>query len=109
MEQKALYQITQDAIDDLHAIHACTVTNWGTVQAEKYLRQLQEHFSLLAQSPNLGFVCSDIDENSEFVSRRLACAEHVVYYKVVKKSVVIYAVLHRSMLPGNHLVERDLE
>ncbi len=102
-KQKISYQLTHDAAEDLRSIYAYTIENWGAEQAKKYLQQIQERTKLLCSNPNIGKPCIDVDATTYC----FPCREHMIYYKVRKINIVIYAILHTSMLPKSHLASRE--
>lgn len=97
------YQFTQDAVNDLRAIKTYTIEVWGVTQSKKYLQKFQKNVDLLCANPSMGKACVDIDKTT----LRFPCGEHMLYYKVITNTITIYAVLHKTMLPENHLPERN--
>ncbi len=101
-KQKYRYQFTQDAAEDLKNIFEYSSQHWGQQQAQRYLQQLKKQCDLLCITPSIGIQSLDIDSSSF----RFPYAEHMLYYKVKDSHVIIYAILHKSMLPEKHLSER---
>ena len=97
------YQFTQDAVDDLHAIKTYTIEVWGVTQSKKYIQKFQTNIKLLCANPDMGKACLEIDS----ATLRFPCGEHMLYYKVIKNTIIVYALLHKTMLPENHLPERN--
>jgi len=97
------YQFTQDALADLLKIRKFTLENWGKEQSKKYLLELSETLELLSGSPSIGKNRSDISTRTF----SFPYASHVIYYKIEKNVLVIFAVLHKSMVPEKHLNHRQ--
>lgn len=101
-DNKYHYKFTQDATEDLESIYAYSNENWGKKQAKRYLQKLQNQCDLLCITPSIGKKSDDIDDSSY----RFPYAEHMLYYKVRGTDIIIYAILHKSMLPESHLTDR---
>ncbi|WP_118984462.1 type II toxin-antitoxin system RelE/ParE family toxin [Photorhabdus sp. CRCIA-P01] len=99
-----LYRLTQDAQRDLIEIRQFTMKQWGTAQSQKYLLELRKTIRLLADTPFLGKFKSDI--GTDILS--FPYASHVIYYVVHKWQLVVFGVLHKRMVPLNHLAEREV-
>lgn len=97
------YSLTPDAQADLLSIYHYTVNHWGKAQANRYLAELQQTIETLAQMPTLGKQQPEIDVNTHSFIHK----SHVVYYKVTEDCLVVFAVLHKSMMPVAHLDKRD--
>jgi len=98
------YYLTRDAQSDLIGIRRYTVKKWGSVQSKKYLSKLRETIRLLAEAPTLGKLRPEVGlgvVSFPYVS-------HVIYYVENKRQLVIFAVLHKRMVPDSHLVQRQL-
>lgn len=96
------YRITPDAQADLLEIRQYTTQQWGIVQARKYLSELRRMMCLLAEAPSLG------KSRPEVATKVLSFphVSHVVYYIVHEQQIVIFAVLHKQMVPMKHLIAR---
>jgi plasmid stabilization system protein ParE len=57
MEQ---FQLSNEAKGDLRSIAIFTEKRWGRAQRNLYIKQLDEAFLMLAQSPDLGISCDYI-------------------------------------------------
>jgi len=97
------YKFTQDALTDLLKIRKFTLETWGKEQSKKYLQELNETLQLLSDSPAIGKNRSDISTRTFSFSY----ASHVIYYKIEKKVLVVFAVLHKNMVPEKHLNHRQ--
>jgi toxin ParE1/3/4 len=97
------FSLTPDAKQDLLNIRTFTVKKWGSTQAKSYLSDLRETIGLLAQTPTLGKKREDVAKGVYSFPH----SSHVIYYKLHKKHLVVFAVLHKRMVPLNHLVDRE--
>lgn len=98
------YRLTGDAKSDLIEIRRFTLNQWGDVQSKKYLSELHETISLLSETPSIGKLRSDIGEgvlSFPYVS-------HIIYYLVVEKTLIVFGILHKRMIPINHLYGREI-
>lgn len=98
------YRLTPDAQSDLIDIRRYTVKQWGETQSQKYLAELRQTIRLLAETPSLGKTRSDVGE--EVLS--FPHVSHVIYYLVYERQLVVFGVLHKRMVPVNHLVGREV-
>jgi toxin ParE1/3/4 len=88
------FALTRKAKADLHSIATFTQQRWGLKQRNLYLKQLDETFHLLADSPELGKRCDHILPGY----RKFPQGSHVVFYKDGGTSKIeIIRVLHQSM------------
>ena len=98
------YRLTPDAQSDLIEIRQFTVEKWGAVQSQKYLLELRKTLCLLCETPSLGKSRPDVDPDVLSFPH----ASHVIYYMVHKKQLVVFGVLHKRMVPVNHLAGREV-
>ncbi|WP_340613280.1 type II toxin-antitoxin system RelE/ParE family toxin [Xenorhabdus thailandensis] len=98
------YRLTPDAQADLIEILRFTVQQWGKMQSEKYLSGLQQTFRLLASTPALGRSRPEV--GSGVLS--FPYVSHVIYYLIHERKPVIFGVLHKRMVPANHLDGREM-
>tara|TARA_Y100001954_G_scaffold223665_1_gene262207 strand:- start:926 stop:1234 length:309 start_codon:yes stop_codon:yes gene_type:complete len=99
-----IYRLSPDAQSDLIEIRQFTVKQWGTAQSKKYLSELRETIRLLAETPSLGKSRPDVGSNV----LSFPYASHVIYYVVHEQQLVVFGVLHKRMVPLNHLAEREV-
>ena len=97
------YRFTADAQSDLIEIRGYTLKQWGGKQSKKYLLELRQTIRLLSETPTIGKQRSDISSDA-FSFRHVS---HVIYYMSHKKQVVVFGILHKSMVPNIHLEDRD--
>jgi toxin ParE1/3/4 len=96
------YKLRQSAKDDIKDIGRYTLSEFGSLQRSKYLLGLESHFRAIASMPRKcksrsdlreGYFCSNYDQ-------------HIVFFQIQRDFVDIIAVLHKRMLPENHLSNR---
>jgi len=97
------YYVTSDAELDLFKIRDYTVSNWGAEQSNKYLIGLRDTFRLIAENSNVGTQRTDIDENVFSFPH----VSHTLYYTIDNNRVIFFGVLHKSMIPEKHLLDRE--
>ncbi len=98
------YRLTPDAQSDLIEIRRFTRVQWGAAQSKKYLFGLRQTIRLLATTPLMGKNRPEIRENVfsfPYVS-------HVIYYVEHEQQLVVFGILHKSMVPLSHVGEREL-
>jgi toxin ParE1/3/4 len=93
------YRLTPDAQADLIEIRQFTVEQWGEAQSQKYLSGLRQTICLLSETPSLGKSRPDVE--SDVLS--FPHVSHVIYYVVHEKQLAVFGVLHKRMVPLNHL------
>ncbi len=97
------YRFTEDAQSDLIKIRSYTLKQWGIEQSKKYLLKLRQTIRLLSETPTIGKQRPDISPDVfsfPYVS-------HVIYYMAHNEQLVVFGVLHKSMVPNAHLEDRD--
>ena len=97
------YRLTPDAQTDLIEIRRFTVKQWGTAQSQKYLLELRQTIRLLAETPTLGKPRPDVGSNVLSFPH----VSHAIYYVVHEQQLIVFGVLHKRMVPLNHLAERQ--
>jgi toxin ParE1/3/4 len=99
----SIFRLTPDAKEDLIKIRRFTVKQWGIKQSQKYLSDLRQTIKLLAETPTLGKSRPDV--GLEVFS--FPHVSHVIYYFTHKQKIVVFGILHKGMVPQNHLVDRE--
>ena len=99
------YRLTPDARSDLIKIRQFTIEQWGGAQSRKYLAELRVTTQLLAETPALGKGWPDVGPDVFSFPQ----GSHVIYYLVHGQQTIVFGVLHKRMVPLNHLVERYKE
>ena len=100
MKSKQLKLSTQ-AQQHLRSIRDYTVQNYSLDHWERYKQSLNHKFDLLCDNPNIGRRCESID----LEGRYFPLENHVVYYMIKDKEIVIVAVLGKAQIPDEHIKE----
>jgi toxin ParE1/3/4 len=98
------YRLTPDAQSDLIEIRRYTRQKWGAAQSQKYLSELRKTIRLIAETPSLGKARPEVGPNVLSFPN----VSHVIYYILHEQQLVVFGVLHKRMVPVNHLVEREV-
>lgn len=99
------FRLTPNAQSDLIEIRKFTIKQWGSAQSKKNLSELRQTIHLLAETPSLGKLRSDVGADVFSFPQ----ASHVIYYVLHKHQLVVFGVLHKRMAPLNHLSDdRDV-
>ncbi|MGL1957324.1 MAG: type II toxin-antitoxin system RelE/ParE family toxin [Colwellia sp.] len=96
------YKFTQDARIDLLNIRKYTLKTWGKEQSAKYLQELNKTLQLLSDSPSIGIQRTDIS----LTTFSFPYASHLIYYTLDKKFLIVFAILHKNMVPEKHIANR---
>ena len=100
----AHFRLTPDAQSDLIEIHRYTQQQWDSVQSKKYLSELRQTITLLAETPTIGKSRPDI--GIDILS--FPHVSHIIYYVIYEEELVVFSVLHKRMVPINHLKDREI-
>jgi plasmid stabilization system protein ParE len=84
-------EIARAAKVDLNAIQSFGETKFGKLQATTYLSDIIDLFDLLCMNPEINRVRPEFGENVRLQS----IEAHVVFYRIVRKTVVIERILSR--------------
>lgn len=88
------FELTKKAKEDLKGIAKYTENRWGRNQRNKYIKQLDNGFYFLAESPKSGMECDEIKEGY----RKFPQGSHLIFYKkVTAVKVKIIRILHKNM------------
>jgi toxin ParE1/3/4 len=94
------FRVTRAAENDLIEIGRYTREHWSETQYRRYVTRLDDRFHLLAENPELGVACNDV----QMGYRRYLEGSHVIFYRVVDAEIVeVVRILHQRMLPENHI------
>lgn len=93
------FRLRPRALQDIEEIDAYTFREFGTAQADKYIRSLFEAFQSLFYNPNLGRGCEYI----RLELKAYAVNSHVVFFKVTASGLTIIRVLHKAMDHQRHV------
>jgi toxin ParE1/3/4 len=94
----AAFRFSRRAESDLLGIADYTLRTWGKVQAARYLGELEDCCQGLADNPDLGRLCDEIQPGL----RRMETGRHVVFYRKRRWGIWVSRILHRRMLPKKH-------
>jgi toxin ParE1/3/4 len=97
------YQLSKLARIDLINIADYKLDHWGEEQTYRYLDGLDACFDRLARTPQIGRSCSRLRSGY----RRMEHEKHVILYRVDRERIFISRILHRGMLPSEHLIEDE--
>ena len=70
---------------------------------KKYLSELRQSIHLLTNTPSLGKLRADIGDKVLSYPH----VSHVIYYVIHERQRVVFGVLHKRMVPTNHLDGRE--
>ena len=89
-----LFQLSKEAKNDLRSIAIFTENRWGRTQRNLYIKQLDEAFLMLAQSPDLGIACYHIRNGY----KKFPQGSHIIFYKHgTSANILVVRILHKSM------------
>ncbi len=89
-----IFTLTRRAKADLKSIAKFTEKRWGREQRNIYIKQFDETFRVLADTPEIGGYCDYIKENYQ----KFPQGSHIIFYrKATKKSIIIIRILHKNM------------
>lgn len=94
------YTLTRKAEQDIRNIWSYTIDEWGEVQAERYLKGLEEKLELLSDSPD------SIGKNRDSLKSGYMSSlyeKHIVFFKKAGNSIEIIRVLHQRMDISNRI------
>ena len=94
------YLLTTTARKDLIDIGRFTAGKLGKRQRDKYLKQLDDAFKLLARQPDIGRDADNIKPGYKKFSQ----GSHIIFYRAGTESkIVVIRILHNSMDVDQHL------
>ena len=94
------YLLTTAARKDTIDIGRFAAEKWGKRQRDKYLKQLDDAFKLLARQPEIGRDADDIKPGYKKFSQ----GSHIIFYRAGTESkIVVIRILHNSMDVEQHL------
>ncbi|MCF6209627.1 MAG: type II toxin-antitoxin system RelE/ParE family toxin [Gammaproteobacteria bacterium] len=98
------FRLTPDVKSDLIEIRRFTIKQWDVAQSQKYLSALRQTIRLLAETPTLGRSRPDLGTDVLGFPQ----ASHVIYYVLHEQQLVVFGVLHKLMVPLDHLSGREV-
>ena len=93
------YIYSKRAEQDIIKIYRDTAQKWGVAQADRYDEGLEKAVDILADNPDLGRECSEIQQNL----RRFEHEKHIIFYRKRKQATFIVRILHQRMDAIRHL------
>jgi toxin ParE1/3/4 len=90
---------------DLRDITDYTCRVRGQTQADRYLDHLEDCCERLAKDPLIGRPYDIVQPNH----RRLEQGRHVIYYEHQDEGILVYRILHQSMLPSRQVFDESEE
>ena len=88
------FTLSQRAVDDLKSIARYTEDQWGRGQRNFYLKQFDNSFQTLSETPALGVSCDLIIQGY----RKFPQGSHLIFYRIVDNDgVYVTRILHTSM------------
>ncbi len=86
--------LTHKAKADLKSIAAYTQRKWGRRQRLVYIKQFDDTFRMLANTPDTGQKCDFIKAGY----RKFPCISHIVFYRLISNTEIqIVRILHKRM------------
>lgn len=93
------FLLTSAARKDVIDIGRFTTEKWGRRQRDKYPKQLDDAFRLLARQPEIGRDAEDIKPGYKKFSQ----GSHIIFYRAGTESkIVVIRILHNSMDVEQH-------
>ncbi|WP_066018157.1 type II toxin-antitoxin system RelE/ParE family toxin [Endozoicomonas atrinae] len=94
------FELTRKAVSDLKDIARYIIKRWGRLQRNHYLKQLDDTFHRLAESPMTGKPCDNIRPGY----RKFPQGSHIVFYRQIGLThIQVVRILHKSMDVEQHL------
>ncbi len=87
------YSIRQQAQADLESIWLYSYQEWGTEQADLYIRSLLARFTWLSKNPQLGKQRTEIKPGYYCFPEGM----HLIFYKITQDGIDIIGVPHQNM------------
>ena len=88
------FTLSQRAKADLKSIARFTENRWGREQRYKYIKQFDDTFNVLADTPEIGNKCSYIKENYQKFPQGI----HIIFNRISShNSIQIIRILHKNM------------
>ncbi len=88
------FTLTQSAKADLRSIARFTEKRWGLRQRNVYIKQFDDAFHMLTETPAIGQNCDFIKE--EYL--KFPQGSHIIFYTVtIQLNIEIIRILHKNM------------
>jgi len=87
------YSLRQQAQADLESIWLYSYQEWGTEQADQYIRSLLSRFTWLSENPQLGKQRTEVKPGYYCFPEGM----HLIFYKITQDGIDIIGIPHQSM------------
>lgn len=88
------FELTNVAKSDLKKIAVYTHEEWGRNQRNVYIKQFDDTFHMLADSPLAGKSCDEIKTGY----KKFPMGSHIIFYKIrLNSKILVVRVLHKKM------------
>jgi len=88
------FALTREAKQDLRKIAIYTERQWGKEKRLLYIKQFDDEFHFLAESPSIGKKCDHIKTGY----RKFPQGSHIIFYhEVSENNILIIRILHKNM------------
>lgn len=88
------FTLTKKAKADLKSIATYTQRKWGKDQRKTYVRQLDDAFHMLSETPELGNKCDFIKQGY----RKFPVSSHILFYHSISQFEIEFVrILHKRM------------
>ncbi|MBL4574412.1 MAG: type II toxin-antitoxin system RelE/ParE family toxin [Gammaproteobacteria bacterium] len=89
-----LFSLTRRAKADLKSIAKFTEKRWGQEQRYSYIKQFDDTFHMLSNTPEIGNSCDYIKGNYQ----KFPQGSHIIFYRVASQdNIQIIRILHKNM------------
>jgi toxin ParE1/3/4 len=89
-----LFSLTRRAKADLKSIAKSTEKRWGQEQRCSYIKQFDDTFHMLSNTPEIGNSCDYIKENYQ----KFPQGSHIIFYRVASQNnIQIIRILNKNM------------
>ena len=92
------YSLRQQAQADLESIWLYSYKEWGTEQADHYIRSLLSRFTWLSENPQLGKQRTEVKPGYYCFPEGM----HLIFYKITQSGIDIIGIPHQSMDIAGH-------
>ena len=88
------FALTRGAKADLKSIARFTEKRWGREQRFIYIKQFDDTFHVLSDTPEIGNNCNYIKEGYQ----KFPQGSHIIFYRIASQdSIQIIRILHKNM------------
>jgi toxin ParE1/3/4 len=88
-----VFRLTELAKQDLLSIGRYTQMTWGKEQRNLYLAKIDAVFHLLAQEPQFGKACDEVQSGY----RKYPVGRHLIFYRQSSEGIEVVRILHDRM------------